>query len=191
MNKLDVVNEMLGTLGEAPLATLTAPHTLRGSCLRALDNMNDSTQARGWWFNRELLRLQPSVIDGTVYLPGDAIGVRFDDAVLGRYSERAGRVYDNDAGDWLRAEIDAIVIRRIDFDSLPTLAADAIGLRAIVRFQRDYDGDTAKTRDIKQEAADAWSAFQAEETRQTRANRIASNRRLMAIKSRVYARRTI
>lgn len=187
MTELDVVNEMLGTMGEAPLATLTAPHALRGSCQRTLRLTSDAVQSVGWWFNRETLTLQPSVVDGTVYLPGDFLGVRTPDD--SKAVERAGRLYDTEAGDWLRAEIDVTLIRRISFDQLPYLARSAIGLEAIKKFQRNYDGDTAKTRDIREEYSEAIMMLQAEETRQVKANRIASNWRLMRIKNKVFARR--
>lgn len=190
MLQLEVINEMLGTMGEAPLATLTAPHTLRGAAQRVLKLTDEAVQARGWWFNRETMTLQPSGVDGTVYLPGDAIGARLPKSLYGRYAERAGRLYNLEAGDWVRVKVpDVQIIRQVPFDDLPTLASDAIGLRAIVKFQRDYDGDSQKTRDIRGEAADSWASMQAEETRQVRANRIYSNPRLARIKAMVFARR--
>lgn len=187
MIELDVVNEMLGTLGEAPLATLTAPHPLRGSCQRTLRLVNEAVQSNGWWFNRECLTLDPSGVDGTVYLPGDALSVRTPRASSA--VERADRLYDTKTGDWLREAVEVTLIRNVPFDNLPYLARSAIGAEALKKFQRNYDGDTAKTRDIKEEYATAYTLLMAEETRQVKANRVESHPRLAYIKSKVFARR--
>lgn len=187
MTELDVVNEMLGTMGEAPLATLTAPHALRGSAQRTLRLVNDELQSLGWWFNRETLKLSPSNVDGTVYLPGDFLGVRVPHGSTA--VERAGRLYDTAAGDWLRKEITVELVRRVAFADAPYPARAAIGAEAIKKFQRNYDGDTTKTRDIREEYAVAIAQLRAEETRQVKANRIAAHPRLSYLKSRVFARR--
>lgn len=187
MYQLDVVNEMLGTMGEAPLATLTAPHSLRGACVRTLTNVNRRIQARGWWFNRETLKITPSVDDGTCYLPNDVLSVRTDHGT--RYSQRGVRLYDNEAGDYVRSETTVELVRLVPFDELPDLVRAYIGGEAILQFQRNYDGDSTKTRQIAAETEEAKGWCNGEETRQVKANRIASNPRLMYIKTRVFARR--
>ena len=55
----------------------------------------------------------------------------------------------------------------------------------MLRFQKRYDGDSQKTRELSREQFDARVAAQAEETRHVKANLIESNARLSYIKSRV------
>jgi hypothetical protein len=190
MQTLDVVNEMLGTMGETPLNTLEDPHTFRGACLSTLTNMNRQIQSKGWWFNRETLELAPSALDSTIYLPGDFINVRVPRLPTGRATrnvvQRGRRLYDLDEG---RYEFDKAVtvevVRLIPFQEMPETAAQYVAAMAVLQFQSKYDGDTAKSREIRgrlEGPMGLFAAINTEETRNRQVNLIESNPRLLRLK---------
>jgi hypothetical protein len=184
MQILTVVNDMLGTLGETPLNTLTDAHTYRGACLSTLDKVNKSVQADGWWFNRENLTITPNPLDFKLYLPGDAINVRC--GAEPNLVQRGNVLYDAAAGTNLfdiSKSVDVVLIRLIPFEQVPEIAAARIADDAILRFQRAYDGDASRTRELEATAAKSYRSLNAEETRQLRANLIDTNDKLAYIKS--------
>lgn len=199
MQSLDVVNEMLGTMGEAPLNSLSDAHAFRGACLSTLNNLNNQIQAKGWWFNRELLALAPSALDSSIYLPGDAINVRVPRLTTGRstrnYVKRGRRLYNLDTGTYEFTDtVDVEVIRLVPFQELPETAAQYIAAKAVLQFQSKYDGDTAKTRELREriESRDgAYAAINAEETRSRQVNLIESNSRLQRLKRVTRAARAL
>jgi hypothetical protein len=194
MQTLDVVNEMLGTQGFRPLNALTEPHAFRGAAQSTLTRVNRAVQARGWWFNREPLTLQPSEIDSAIYLPGDAISVRH---ALATYVQRGGRLYNTETGNYtFESSVDLLIIRLVPFEELPELAAAHISATAVLEYQTKYDGDTAKGRQLQARINDGAGHgtlcdLQSEETRSSRVNLLTSNRRLQRLKQITRAARTL
>jgi hypothetical protein len=181
MLRLTVVNDMLGTMGEAPLNAIDDPHPYRAAALSILDRVNREFQARGWWFNREALTLSPGALDSSIYLPGDTINVRTTDRNI---VQRYRRLYNLDGGTYeFDADQDVTLIRLVPFEQVPELYAGFCAAESVMRFQKRYDGDSEKTRRLNEELTAARIAAQGEETRQTQANLIESNPRLMYIKS--------
>ena len=161
---LTVLNDMLGTMGEAPLNSIDDPHPYRAAGVSILNRVNREFQARGWWFNREALTLEPSGLDSSIYLPGDTINVRTENANFD-------------------TEQDVTLIRLVPFEECPELYAAYAAAEAVLRFQKRYDGDVHKTADLRKELGAAQVACVAEETRQSRVNLIEANPRLTYIKS--------
>lgn len=190
MERLDVVNEMLGTMGESPLNSLTDPHTFLGAALQML-NKNDATiQARGWWFNTEDLTLPPSTIDSAIYLPGDTISVnvyRINGVATRNVVQRGDRLYNTTGGTYVFTEpVRVSLKRRVDFEEIPETAAQYIASKAVLQFQSLYDGDTAKSRELASRISGPDGTFQAiqrEHTRESQANLLQSNTRLQRLKS--------
>lgn len=189
MLTLTVVNRMLATLGEAPLNALTDPHTFRGSALAKIDGKDSTLQAKGWWFNRELLTLSPNIGDSKIYLPGDVTNVMIPNRL--DVVQRGRVLYDTVNGTNLFTEsLDAVIIRRIPFEELPELAAEYIAADAVLEFQSDFDGDSNKRQLLAATYKTAMLEFNAEATRQSRYNVLESNARLQRLKSRInYARK--
>ena len=183
MLTLTVLNNCLGTMGEAPLNAVDDPHPYRGPALSILGSVNRELQARGWWFNREALTLQPGALDSCIYLPGDTIGVLAEDP---RYVQRYRRLYNIETGDYVfTTPVDVELRRLIPFEETPELYAAYAAAETVIRFQKRYDGDSQKTRELGRELADARIACSSEETRQVQANLIESNVRLSYIKAQV------
>jgi hypothetical protein len=181
MQTLTVVNQMLGTMGEAPLASLEDSHAFRGACISTLEAESTRIQAKGWWFNMETVTLTPQV-NGRISIPNDAIAVRTptrSTAQRGRY------LYDLDNGTFVfeNALNDCTLIRAVTFEDLPESAAAYIAACAVLRFQTKYDGDTAKTRQLQAEEQTALVDINTDHIRNRRSNFINSNAKLMRLKS--------
>lgn len=183
MRILDVVNDMLGTMGEVPLNSLSDPHSFKGAALRALNKHDRAIQARGWWYNKEVFVGQPELSTGKIYLPTDTIAVRTDKRKL---VQRGRTLYDTEKGTDIFTDAQTIVlIRLVPFEDLPESVAAYIAAVATHRFQIDYDGDSTKAAQLAQHIADTRSEARADDIRNSRANLIESNVRLQYIKSKV------
>lgn len=191
MQTLDVVNTMLGTMGEKPLNSLNDPHSYRGACLSTLSRINKQVQAKGYWFNREYLTLQPSALNGHIYLPGDFINVevpRSPTRDTTQIVQRGRRLYNTEGGVYtFDHAVDVILIRLVPFEDLPEAAAQHIAAMAVYQFQTEYDGDTAKGRQLEDRISNPTTgtlgAFNTENIRNERTNFLRSNYKLQRLKA--------
>lgn len=167
-------------MGERPINALTDPHPWKGAAQGKLSEASHSIQSRGWWFNLELLTLEPNIVDSYIYLPGDALDVRTQSSM---YVARNGRVFNLDGGTYeFTDSVDIELVREIPFEDLPGPAQSYVEAAAVLNFQKDYDGDTAKTRELKEKYSDARVAFNKAATIASRTNMITNNFRLMQLK---------
>lgn len=179
MQIIDVVNRMLGTMGEAPLNSLEDTHQLRGACLSTLNRENNRIQAKGWWFNKEDITLTP-MVDGRIPIPGDAISVRTQSK---KHVQRGRYLYNLDGGTvYFTESVYAMVIRLVKFEELPETAAAYIAVCAVKQFQIAYDGDTTKLQILVNEERVALSEVSRDDTRNSKTNLITSNPRLQRLK---------
>ena len=189
---LDVVNQCLATMGEAPLNSLNESHGFRGAALRCLARANQQTQARGWWYNTEERELTPSPDDSYIYLPGDVTRVNFGFVSVsrgncgqwqGRYVQRGRRLYDVTKGTYTITEnLTAQIIRQIPFEEVPLCIAELIAAEAVLKFQSDYDGDNNRRAELQQALKSATVYANSEDIRQRRVNLYVINPRLQRIK---------
>lgn len=179
MQTLDVLNEMLGTMGEAPLSSLEDAHAYRGAGLRYLTNTSRRIQSRGWWFNMDEVTLSP-MENGRIALPNDAMAVRTGSYA---YTKRGPYLYDLSTNDYqFTADVPAIIVRLVAFEDLPESAAAYIAAQAVERFQSRYDGDATRTAALMKERIAAYAECNIEHTRNRKSNFILSNPRLARIK---------
>jgi hypothetical protein len=181
MQTLTVVNQMLGTIGEAPLASLEDAHEFRGACISTLESESTRIQASGWWFNMETVTLTPQLLTGRLSVPNDALAVRTptrETVQRGRY------LYDLSEGTFVFQYPlnDVTLIRHVVFEDLPETAAAYIAACALVKFQSRYDSDTAKTRELKIAEQETLVAIKTDHIRNRRSNFIQSNAKLMRLK---------
>ncbi len=189
---LQVVNKCLATMGEAPLNSLSENHGFRGAAVRCLNEANQQTQSRGWWYNTEEMELVPSPDDGGIYLPGDVTRVNFGFVSVtridcgqwqGRYVQRGRRLYDVVDGTYVIAEtLRAQVIRKIPYEEVPDCVAELIAAEAVLKFQSDYDGDNNRRSELQQDLSRCMTYAVAEDIRQRRVNLYHLNPRLQRIK---------
>lgn len=190
---LDVVNDCLATLGEAPLNSLTEPHTDRPAAQRLLARINSEVQAPGWWFNLEALTLQPTASTGYVQLPGDCLkwesGVRSSDTLVRSqakpwFVQRGTRLYDTRTNSYeINESVTGEIVRLVPFEELPSVVNEYVAAATVLRFQSGFDGDTQRRAELTQRYTLARSEARAENIRQLRVNFINNSWRLSRIKA--------
>lgn len=122
--QLDVVNDMLGLLGEAGVNSLDTEHPLVARGLAYLKVANAREQARGWWFNTESVTLTPTA-DGEIILPQETLQV---DPIspCEQYAQRGRLLYKLEAGNGsptkFTASVQVWLVRQVAFEDLPTQA---------------------------------------------------------------------
>lgn len=179
MQTLTVVNDMLATLGESPLNSLSDPHEFKASALSTLDSHNKQIQAKGWWFNRDRVTL-PLATDGTLVLPGDTLSYVSDTP---GYVKRGFLVYNQiESTSTFTAADTGVIVRLVPFEQLDELPAGYISTAATLWFQQNFDADRAKTENLITKLRGMANDLGAEDIRQTGANLINNNVRLQRIK---------
>ena len=180
MDTLSVVNEMLGSMGEVELASLTDFHPFLANARGTLDRVSRTTQASPWWFNEENVILTPNSVDHMIYLPNDLLEVTSE---YRYYVQRGQRLYNTLTGTYLFTDPVKLVIRRLlDFEELPETAAAYIAAEAVLQFQSNYDGDSNKRQEKAAYRNECLFKLNAEETRKRKVNMLDNNPRLQRIK---------
>lgn len=166
MNKLDVINEMLASMGQASINSLTEENSFRDTGLKRLDLCQRRILSRGFWFNEEDRTLTPDTY-GIIAVPNDLLELRNHKHAQVQYSKRGDKVYNRSQGTYVHeGPITVPIVYNMDFDELPILAADYIGAVAVYEFQMNYDADQTKTRQLDARKREAWVMFNSEEIRQ-------------------------
>jgi hypothetical protein len=174
LTRLDVVNEMLASMGEAPLNTEDEGHPLYPQASRMLDVASYRTQARAWWFNTELLQLSPDAASSFVYLPDDTIRVDPREPSL-NYVQRGRRLYNpagfpNQDPYKFSAPVTVWLVRHLPFGDLPVPAQLAVSYAAQVDFQRSFDADPNKYQQLVLQAREAMLHLNADHIRNQNVN---------------------
>ena len=147
LTTLDVVNEMLGAMGETGLNSLVNAHPLATRGLNILRTVNSREQGKGWWFNTEVLELVPTA-DKRIILPDDILKIdpvkpQLNFAQRGKYlyklvTKRGENPYSFDG------PIEVQIVRLVSFEDLPATAQSLVSISAQLDFISDMDGDTLK-----------------------------------------------
>ena len=167
---LEVVNSMLGLLGELPVNSITDPHTLIPAALAAITNQNALVQVDFWWFNVEYPTLIPQAGSGLILVPEDAASV---DSLTQypRLAVRGNRVYNlDDITDVFTQPLRVRLHRVLPFSDAPAIARAHIAAKAKLEFQMAYDGDSTKAQIIQQEIKETYIRLHSEHIRNAKAN---------------------
>jgi hypothetical protein len=145
--KLEAVNTMLSTIGEAPVNSLSSGLVDAETAETILNNVSRSVQSQGWNFNSEPDYTIAADSDGNVVLPSEV--VRADLAKsetkyrnsTNEYVQRGNKIYDKakhtyNIGKALK--LDVVVL--LDFTLLPEVARRYIAVRAARIFQERVVG---------------------------------------------------
>lgn len=179
--KLAVVNACLATMGEAPLNSLNDTHVYKQAAINYLDGSTLATLKRGLWFNVEAMTLQPVADSGYLYVPGDVIHIaRIEGEPV--FQERGNRLYDpyTNSYSWSQS-LRVVLVRRLDFEDCPYFAQDAISLDAILRFQREYDGDAGRYNQLDRDRQRANIELNAQHIREIKVNLLFTNANLLKL----------
>lgn len=172
LSELDVVNEMLSTLGEAPLNEVDEEHPLVPAAKRIIRVATYRVLSESWWFNEERVTLQPDPTTGEVLTPTDTIRA---DPVDRSWNlvQRGRRLYDpNNATYNIGEPVPIILVRSIPFTDLPPTAQHYVSLLSQVMFNKAYDGDEVKLRTLAADMQQSLLMLRAEHIRNVDANLI-------------------
>lgn len=182
MTELDVVNDALATMGEAPLVAIDEDHPLVAGIRRIFKNQCEAIQSEQWYFNKEIITLVPDADSSFIYVPLDTIRC---DPVLSTYHGQVGytpivqrgrRLYNTETNAYEMTEpVKCILIRNIPFADLPSTAQRVISLATSLRFQQNYDADPSRTQQLVLDYNIARGVLMAEHTRNIKANFIWKN----------------
>lgn len=167
---LEVVNSMLGLLGELPVNSITDPHTIIPAALAAITNQNALVQVDFWWFNVEYPTLIPQAGSGLILVPEDAASV---DSLTQypRLAVRGNRLYNlDDITDVFTQPLRVRLHRVLPFSDAPAIARAHIAAKAKLEFQMAYDGDGTKAQIIQQEIKETYIRLHSEHIRNAKAN---------------------
>lgn len=170
ITKLDVINQCLASMGEAPVNSLDYNNPLITSADNAFKNAVSQTQAMGWYFNIEFITITPT-IDGEYYIPVDVLGLVVKDNPPWM-SQRGRRVYDNRVGTYFLGtkELEVRIIRLVPFDDLTYHAQQLVQWATVRDFQVSYDADAGKVEAADSKYAEAYALLHAEHIRAVQAN---------------------
>ena len=170
LTTLDVVNDMLGLLGERRVNAIDEAHPMIPNAVAKLETATAWVQADMWWFNVEYPTLTPQAGTGELLVPNDTAAC---DSLTQypRLAVRGNRLYNlDDVTDVFTAPIRVRLHRVVPFDDCPLLARAYIAARAKLDFQKDYDGDSMKAQILAQEVKESYARMHAEHIRNAKAN---------------------
>lgn len=178
ITELDVVNRCLATMGELPINSLEGSRNPIVTNARvAFNDVGIEEQAQGWWFNSEVVTLQPqSAVPGQpgIYQPpSDCLALSTVRDVNPEWlSIRNRQLYDNGKAEYYTGTqpMRVHIIRLIPFDDLPYNAQRLIRDSVVFKFQMDYDGDQLKIQQAEARYTEAYAICMADHTRSVKAN---------------------
>lgn len=168
--ELDLINAMIGTLGEAPLLQADDGHPMVATAKAIIAPTQRELLGRGWWFNTETRELSPDPDTQFIYLPGDAL--QLDAQVHRTLQPRGRRLYDTETGTYVLSA-SPVPVRFFSFvsiDDLPEVFYTVLSHECKLRFQTTYDADPLKISELQRIAQMAMLYLKAEHTRCVKAN---------------------
>lgn len=138
--RLEAVNVMLSSIGEAPVNSLTSGLEDAELAETILESVNRETQSKGWIFNTDLkIKLTRNPTDNHIELPNNYIRVDTRNTLRNSSKdivERGRKLYDRIANSYVFTEdvtVDAVIL--LDFSDIPESARRYITIRAARIFQ--------------------------------------------------------
>ncbi|QDP68272.1 MAG: putative tail tubular protein [Prokaryotic dsDNA virus sp.] len=160
--KLEAVNTMLSTIGEAPVNNLTSGLLDAETAETILNNVSRSVQAYGWNFNSEPDYSIAKNTDGHVVLPSNVLRADLAQSETkfrsskNEYVQRGDKMYDKinhtyNIGKTLKLDL----VFLLDYELIPEVARRYIAIKAARIFQERVVGSrelSAMNRNDEQEA---------------------------------------
>jgi len=145
--KLEAVNSMLSTIGEAPVNNLTSGLVDAETAETILNEVSRSVQSEGWNFNREYDYTFAVNTDGEVELPAEILRADLAQSETKyrsstkEYIQRGKKMYDKQNHTYNIAKslkLDVIVM--LDFELMPEVARRYVAVKAARLFQERVVG---------------------------------------------------
>lgn len=155
--ELGAINEMLSSIGESPVSTLSGEANVDvANARRILHNVNREIQSQGWTFNIEQnVELQPDVFSNLIPYELDILSMRSSQTST-PYVNLGGYVYDRlTRTDLFEAPIIVDIIRQRDLVEMPECFRRWIVARASNRFASRFFGDPSMLQILAREENEA------------------------------------
>lgn len=165
-SEVEAINEMLGTIGEAPISDPEGSYSVDVSIARdTLRAVSREVQTRGWWFNEDSDYTFTLDAEGRCVLPNSVLSIR-PSRGGSLLVMRRGRVWDRSTNSdtFDAAPTAGSVIWFFDFEDLPESARRYISIRAARLFQTKVLGSEAIHVFTEQHEEDAMAIFLEENT---------------------------
>lgn len=136
--KLQAINMMLGTIGTAPINTLTGANSADVAMAQnILDEVSVAVQSQRWHWNTEHdVVFTPDATTKEIAIPSNALVVDVDGSTDVDVAVRGARMYDLKAHSFsFASEVKAKVVYALEWDDLPQAARHYIAIRAARVFQ--------------------------------------------------------
>ena len=122
ITKLEAVNSMLSSIGEAPINQLDEATVDSAIAVATLDEVSRNVQAIGWHFNTDSDFPLAKNADGTITLSSDIVRIDVDSLFYPSVDvvQRNGKLYDRKNHTYVfTIDLKAEIIRLLDWDDLP------------------------------------------------------------------------
>ncbi len=161
--KLEAVNVMLSTIGEAAVNSLSSGLLDAETAETILNNVTRSVQSTGWSFNEEIDYTLSPDSDGILNLPANCVRVdlaksesKYRNANFD-YVQRGTKLYDKINHTYaINETVKVDMIIALDFDELPETARRFIAIRASRIFQERVVGSETLSRFSDDDENTAW-----------------------------------
>jgi len=162
--KLDAVNTILISIGEAPVNTLGSGLQEAEIAEIVLNNVNREVQSIGWTFNTDLRKTLSPNTSGYIDLPSNCMKVDTK-SVLRDYTtdivERSRRLYDRVTNSFIfTTDIIVDMVFLLPFDGIPEVARRYITLKAGRKYQENIIGSPILSKLQADEESLAFIALQ-------------------------------
>lgn len=180
MTKLDAVNQMLASIGQSPVNTITGTLPKDASkAIIALDTTLREVLNMGWSFNTDTDYPITPDLNGNILIPSNALWVdpvdRHKDLVQ-RWNNGTPMMYDRDERTFEFTEaLDFDIIWAFDYEEIPQVARHYIAMRAGRIYQSQIVGSDLLFQFTAQHEAEAHAALKRLEKRTKRYNILDNN----------------
>lgn len=158
--QLEAINEMLSSIGEAPINTLVGalPAEVQVA-VSTLHNTSRKVQLKGWWFNEEEDFELARTVDNEVIVPGNTINI---DLTNEKHNvdlvERDGKLYDKVSHSFeLSFNPKCTITFFLSWDELPEAAREYIKIKAARIYQQRTIGAGDHYQFTKNDEAEAFA----------------------------------
>lgn len=146
--QLAAVNEILGSVGQAPVTVLDQTNPEVAFAFTTLMEISREVQAEGWAFNREYQYPLTPDTNGYINVPDNVLSMDLSDTFENQSYDtviRDGKLYDklNHTFKWDNKEYKLDIVWLFQFDDVPQVFRDYITAKASTRAATRLIGDTA------------------------------------------------
>lgn len=160
LTELEAVNEILASIGEAPVNTIENPQNVDViNAIRILRNVNRQIQSKGWTFNKiSSYTLNPDVKTHKIKWLSNILYIVGTDNT--HYTKKGEYVFDFDnQTSNFENSITVNIIFLVDFADMPDPIRNYVAAKAARAFQTRYLGDSSLGEELLEDEREAWAAL--------------------------------